>query len=182
MVRVSITKVSKMLNLWLLGFTDPYIQFSATYEWLCDGKWGVFDKSGPECAKLKDATQACQRLIHVSFGRSRNPFESDRFQHSSDVRWVWHGLGVWTSQYVLLHQCIGTCCSEYTLPHGGQFDEANLFIQKTGLNPYDARQKCDLSESHPVCYPYDDWITKYLNKPEIRKELGVPLEKKFLGE
>ncbi|KAF8602091.1 peptidase S10 serine carboxypeptidase [Ceratobasidium sp. AG-I] len=125
------------------GLTDPYIQFSATYEWLCEGKWNAFDKNGSECAKLKDSTQACQRLI-----KACNEFDTD-----------------------LACRPASTFCFTNVLGP----------IVKTGLNPYDARQKCNLSQGHPPCYPYDDWITKYFDKPEVRKELGVPLEKKFMA-
>jgi hypothetical protein len=47
------------------GFTDPYYQFGALYEWLCDGKWKVWDKHGKECRKLARDVGTCQRLVRV---------------------------------------------------------------------------------------------------------------------
>lgn len=47
------------------GLTDPYTQFGAFNEWLCDGKWKVFEEGSPECTELGSVMQTCQRLIQV---------------------------------------------------------------------------------------------------------------------
>lgn len=53
-------------------------------------------------------------------------------------------------------------------------------IQSSGLNPYDTRKKCDRDgEDGPLCYRQMEWIETYLNKPEVKKELGVSEDRTF---
>ncbi|ORY99016.1 Alpha/Beta hydrolase protein [Syncephalastrum racemosum] len=47
-------------------------------------------------------------------------------------------------------------------------------FDKTGLNPYDIRQKC--SGNSGLCYDFIDAMTTYANRPEVRWELGVDNE------
>ncbi|TIA86184.1 hypothetical protein E3P99_03754 [Wallemia hederae] len=47
-------------------------------------------------------------------------------------------------------------------------------FQQLGLNPYDVRQTCDRKKDGDLCYKSMDWIQTYLNKPQVKKELGVP--------
>jgi len=119
------------------GLTDPYYQFGAMHEWLCDGKWKVLDKDGPECARLERAVDVCQRLVKTC----------DDFD------------------------------TALTCGPASVFCFANVLgaIESSGLNPYDARLKCDAAEGSVSCYRSDDWIVKYLNNPLVKKELGVPL-------
>ncbi|RKP39608.1 Alpha/Beta hydrolase protein [Dimargaris cristalligena] len=46
--------------------------------------------------------------------------------------------------------------------------------QESGLNPYDVREPC---ESGGLCYPIIGAIEKYLNRPEVKAELGADVEK-----
>jgi hypothetical protein len=47
-------------------------------------------------------------------------------------------------------------------------------IRSLGLNPYDVRRKCDdMSKGASLCYKERSWIEVYLNKPEVKKALGV---------
>jgi len=48
----------------------------------------------------------------------------------------------------------------------------------TGRNPYDIREKCDQSVN-PLCYDQMNWIDAYLNRPEVRSELGAPNDRVF---
>ncbi|KAI9675695.1 MAG: hypothetical protein M1817_001062 [Caeruleum heppii] len=43
--------------------------------------------------------------------------------------------------------------------------------QKTGQNVYDVRGKCE--DSSNLCYKELGWISKYLNRKDVQKELGV---------
>ncbi|KAI9730204.1 MAG: hypothetical protein M1834_005968 [Cirrosporium novae-zelandiae] len=45
--------------------------------------------------------------------------------------------------------------------------------QRTGQNPYDVRVKCKGSD---LCYDELDWISKFLNKPEVMKSLGAEVD------
>ncbi|KAK6904545.1 hypothetical protein I203_105360 [Kwoniella mangroviensis CBS 8507] len=49
-------------------------------------------------------------------------------------------------------------------------------MQQLGLNMYDVRRKCDKSKDAdgPLCYKEMSWMETYLNKPEIKKQLGAP--------
>ncbi|KAK8843460.1 hypothetical protein IAR55_007117 [Kwoniella newhampshirensis] len=49
-------------------------------------------------------------------------------------------------------------------------------LQDLGLNMYDVRRKCnkDADKDGPLCYKEMGWMETYLNKPEIKKELGAP--------
>jgi len=54
-------------------------------------------------------------------------------------------------------------------------------LQASGRNLYDIRKPCDRSEDAdgPLCYKEMSWIEKYLNKPEVKEELGVAKELDF---
>jgi cathepsin A (carboxypeptidase C) len=43
--------------------------------------------------------------------------------------------------------------------------------QKTGLNVYDIRNKCE--DANNLCYPALGWISEYLNQKSVMSELGV---------
>jgi carboxypeptidase C (cathepsin A) len=43
----------------------------------------------------------------------------------------------------------------------------------SGLNPYDVSKVCDGPMEETRCYPLMGYISKYLNKSETRKTLGV---------
>ncbi|KAJ3028569.1 UNVERIFIED_CONTAM: hypothetical protein HDU68_001368 [Siphonaria sp. JEL0065] len=49
-------------------------------------------------------------------------------------------------------------------------------FQKTGLNIYDVREKCD--PGNPLCYSILGDIEAYLNRADIQQELGVDVEYK----
>ncbi|OZJ03486.1 hypothetical protein BZG36_04023 [Bifiguratus adelaidae] len=46
--------------------------------------------------------------------------------------------------------------------------------QQTGMNPYDVRKKC---EGGNLCYEILESVQKYLNRPEVMKELGAQVDK-----
>ena len=46
--------------------------------------------------------------------------------------------------------------------------------QDTGVNLYDVRRKCDHEKDGDLCYPEMEHIETLLNKPRIKKMLGVP--------
>jgi len=52
-------------------------------------------------------------------------------------------------------------------------------IQQSGLNPYDARIKCDREKDGELCYKQMEWIDKWLNDPKHKTELGVNPDRKF---
>ncbi|GAB1524893.1 hypothetical protein RhiTH_008049 [Rhizoctonia solani] len=51
------------------------------------------------------------------------------------------------------------------------FDRTLARAAESGLNPYDARMKCGRTEDSE-CYDASRWIPMYLNRPEIRRQLG----------
>lgn len=50
--------------------------------------------------------------------------------------------------------------------------------QRTGLNPYDVREKCG---NNDLCYDILTDIEAYLNRPEIQKKIGVSPERPYKG-
>jgi len=52
-------------------------------------------------------------------------------------------------------------------------------VQQSGLNPYDARRKCNPDKDGQVCYKQVDWIDTWLNEPKIKAELGANPDRKF---
>ncbi|GFZ51462.1 carboxypeptidase C [Saitozyma sp. JCM 24511] len=54
-------------------------------------------------------------------------------------------------------------------------------LQELGLNMYDVRRKCDKSKDKdgPLCYKEMGWMETYLNKPEVKKQLGAPSDITF---
>ncbi|KAF8713678.1 peptidase S10 family, partial [Rhizoctonia solani] len=51
------------------------------------------------------------------------------------------------------------------------FDRTLARAAESGLNPYDARMKCGRTEDSE-CYDASRWIPMYLNRPEIKRQLG----------
>lgn len=52
-------------------------------------------------------------------------------------------------------------------------------IQQSGLNPYDARRKCDPEEDGPLCYKQMGWVETWLNDPKVKAELGANPDRDF---
>lgn len=52
-------------------------------------------------------------------------------------------------------------------------------FQKLGLNPYDVRKTCDKEKDSSLCYREMDWIERYMNQEEIKRQLGVPKQIEF---
>ncbi|KAF8586263.1 peptidase S10 serine carboxypeptidase [Ramaria rubella] len=52
-------------------------------------------------------------------------------------------------------------------------------FQQLGLNPYDVRRTCDREKDGALCYKQMLWIDTYLNKPQVKKELGATSSPKF---
>ena len=50
---------------------------------------------------------------------------------------------------------------------------------ESGLNPYDARRKCDPAKDGPLCYKQMDWIDTWLNEPKVIAELGANPDRTF---
>ncbi|KAG1901496.1 uncharacterized protein F5891DRAFT_892976, partial [Suillus fuscotomentosus] len=48
-----------------------------------------------------------------------------------------------------------------------------------GLNPYDARIKCDREKDGPLCYHQMGWIETFMNDPEVKATLGMNPQRKF---
>lgn len=46
--------------------------------------------------------------------------------------------------------------------------------QRTGQNPYDVRKEC--ADGGSLCYEQLGWITKWLNRPEVRQALGAEVD------
>ncbi|KAJ7816126.1 Alpha/Beta hydrolase protein [Mycena leptocephala] len=46
-------------------------------------------------------------------------------------------------------------------------------LDEAKRNIYDVRMSCDGAVDPPLCYVEPEWITEYLNLPQVRKELGV---------
>ncbi|GJJ11588.1 hypothetical protein Clacol_005823 [Clathrus columnatus] len=46
-------------------------------------------------------------------------------------------------------------------------------FQKTGRNTYDVSKDCEGDRQETLCYPITKTISNYLNRPEVRTELGV---------
>ncbi|KAJ6585263.1 serine carboxypeptidase [Mycena capillaripes] len=46
-------------------------------------------------------------------------------------------------------------------------------LDEAKRNIYDVRMSCDRAVDPPLCYVEPEWIGEYLNRPEVRKELGV---------
>ena len=46
---------------------------------------------------------------------------------------------------------------------------------------YDVRKKCDKAEDKdgPLCYKEMGWMESYMNKPEVKKQLGAPADITF---
>ena len=74
----------------------------------------------------------------------------------------------------LIDSCYSTESRWYCLPAAIYCNNALIGpYQRSGQNPYDIRVKC---EGGSLCYKQLDWITKYLNKPEVLKALGAEVD------
>lgn len=76
----------------------------------------------------------------------------------------------------LIQRCYDTSSVFYCLP-AASYCNAKMIqpYQQTGQNPYDVRKKCEGGGG--LCYPILDVIQDYLNKEEVKAELGVQVEK-----
>ncbi|KAF8602097.1 peptidase S10 serine carboxypeptidase [Ceratobasidium sp. AG-I] len=63
-----------------------------------------------------------------------------------------------------------TCASASVFCMGKIFGTAKV----AGLNPYDARMKCNSGDEGTPCYIAEKWISMFLNRPDVKRELGVP--------
>ncbi|KAF6764643.1 carboxypeptidase C [Ephemerocybe angulata] len=45
------------------GLTDPFIQYAAVPDYLCDGPYAQYDPEGPECQGMRAKVPTCQRLV-----------------------------------------------------------------------------------------------------------------------
>lgn len=53
-------------------------------------------------------------------------------------------------------------------------------LQATGRNLYDIRRKCDRNgEDGELCYKELNWIQSFLNREDVKAELGVPKQMDF---
>lgn len=52
-------------------------------------------------------------------------------------------------------------------------------LQELGLNPYDVRKKCEPEKNGDLCYAEITWIDIWMNKPDIKRALGVPPRLQF---
>lgn len=52
-------------------------------------------------------------------------------------------------------------------------------VQDLGVNMYDVRMKCDREVDGDLCYPQMGYIETLMNKPAIKKQLGVPSSVEF---
>ncbi|KDE08187.1 hypothetical protein MVLG_01666 [Microbotryum lychnidis-dioicae p1A1 Lamole] len=83
------------------------------------------------------------------------------------------------SQAKICGDLVATCRQEPTQQTCFQAENACLKLGQPWeygeLNPYDVTKKCDrsLSKDGPFCYKEAFWILAYLNRPEIRAELGL---------
>lgn len=55
----------------------------------------------------------------------------------------------------------------------------SLVLAESGLNPYDARIKCDEDKNGPLCYGQMGWIDNWMNTPANKEGLGVDPARKF---
>jgi len=46
-------------------------------------------------------------------------------------------------------------------------------VLRSGLNPYDLRKECEGGIDDALCYPVAKHIVRYLERPDVRSELGV---------
>ncbi|KAG8704680.1 hypothetical protein FRC11_009667, partial [Ceratobasidium sp. 423] len=61
-------------------------------------------------------------------------------------------------------------------------EEMTDMINQSGLNPFDGRSSCDARNGSVACYPESKWMSEYLNRPDIKSELGVAPHVEFKGE
>ena len=74
----------------------------------------------------------------------------------------------------LIKNCYETGSRWYCLPAAIYCNNALIGpYQRTGQNPYDVREKCTGGD---LCYVQLDWITKWLNKPEVLSALGAEVD------
>ncbi|KAG8700409.1 hypothetical protein FRC09_005970 [Ceratobasidium sp. 395] len=71
--------------------------------------------------------------------------------------------------------------SRLTCGPAGAFCFAEIYgsTASANLNPFDVRLKCNLEREDDDCYPEMSWISTYLNKPQVKAQLGIPPENNF---
>lgn len=76
---------------------------------------------------------------------------------------------------VLIEQC-DRFDSRLACVPAALFCWASLYgpMQELGVNPYDVRRKCDRGADGPLCYREIGWIEHYMNRDDVKAQLGVP--------
>ncbi|ELU39467.1 carboxypeptidase C [Rhizoctonia solani AG-1 IA] len=133
------------------GLTNPSYQLPVLYDWWCGkGKWPVYDQDSEVCKQLARDIPVCQRLLKVCVNNVGS--------HRLLLTFSPQSCEDYGSDIVC--GTAGLFCFDRTLARA-----------ESGLNPYDARMKCGRTEDSE-CYDASRWIPMYLNRPEIRRQLG----------
>ena len=150
------------------GLSDPYIQFAAFGEWLCEGPYAIFeDPNDPQCISWRRKAQICSKWTQACY------IFGTRFVCSNAEKYCWNNfIAYFESKRVVPSWYIGNvqltnqpCCVEFP------------------INMYDVRKSCDRSpdKDGPLCYKEMEWIPVWLNDKSIKKELGANPGINFTG-
>ena len=55
----------------------------------------------------------------------------------------------------------------------------DLCYTELGYNPYDVRKKCDRERDGDLCYQQMSWIETWMNRPAVKRALGVDPARNF---
>lgn len=140
------------------GLSDPYVQFAAFGEWLCEGPYAIFDDpNDPQCRSWKRKAQICSKWTQACYTLGT------RFVCGGAEKYCWNN-------FIVRFQ--GVCAilvgSEYP---------TDRFVPcvEFPINMYDVRRSCDRSpdKDGPLCYKEVGWIPVWLNDKDVKRELGA---------
>ena len=140
------------------GLSDPYVQFTAFGEWLCEGPYAIFDDpNDPQCRSWRRKAQACSRWTQACY--------------TFGTRFVCSGAG----HYCWNNFIVSFQSERVPLWHIGTAPLTDSLFAELPINMYDVRRSCDRSpdKDGPLCYKQMEWIPVWLNDEEVKKELGV---------
>lgn len=142
------------------GMTDNYVQMASIPDYLCDGPYPIYDDpNGWECTSLRSKVPTCQRLIKAC--------------RSFPSQFTCVPAAMYCNQ-----QLYGPIIRTYFF-NIFQVRSAHEYSIESGLNPYDARRKCDPKKDGQLCYRQMGWIDAFLNDPKIKAEVGANPDRTF---
>jgi cathepsin A (carboxypeptidase C) len=138
------------------GLTDPLEQLATVREYACYGPYRILDPGGKECKAMERGSARCEQFVRTCY----------RFPTRA---------GCLSAAYYCYSQLYTPLESRFRviIPHSVPLSSFTFSLTETGLNLYDVRKRCKVSEYGPECFPEIGWLERWINGVDVKRALGV---------